>query len=89
MPFWLVAYGSSGGKAHTSYTNCCCCCCCLVAALLARSLAFSVAASAVSFAFSLASLAVSTSVLEGASPAVKGSGLASDDAQKASYQTVT
>ena len=45
------------------------CCCFFVAALLARSLAFSVAASAVSFAFSLASLAVSqTRVLEGASP---------------------
>lgn len=40
----------------------------LVAALLARSLAFSVAARAVSLAFSVASLAVSTSVLEGASP---------------------
>ena len=45
-----------------------CCCCFLVAVLLARSLAFSVASSAISLAFSLASLAVSTRVLGGASP---------------------
>lgn len=65
-----VAGGRVEGRA--GYTNCCRCCGGLVAALLARSLAFSVAASAVSFAFSLASLAVSTRVLEGASPAGRG-----------------
>ena len=63
-----------GPRAWAGYTNCCCCCCFLVAALLARSLAFSVAASAVSLAFSLASLAVSTRVLGGASPGAKGGG---------------
>ena len=61
----IIKYSEEKGEEGSSYTSCCCC---LVAALLARSLAFSIAASAVSFAFSLASLAVSTSVLEGASP---------------------
>ena len=50
--------------------------------MLARSLAFSVAASAVSLAFSLASLAVSTRVLGGASPGAKGGGLVLENAKK-------